>query len=476
MSRITGAVCALATVLLSTFAAAEPRFLRSIEPLGDPRGYCLDVPGFGDDLRLDAPITTHSCKYDRPGFYVDELFEQTESGQLRLVSYDLCLSARALEGGSEVDTVDCGDTRAHAWSLLADGRVTPADTLGLCLTLAGERTFVNTDVMTAPAYSSRAVTLEQCAEVAAHRQAWRFSAPHEQGTWHANTLRDGMPEHIAQAIREMGPVIDPPGTMAIYSGEPRSFGPADVEVVRGIAYGPHERHRLDVYVGKNRNAPDTVPVIMLVHGGGFVGGGLGSFADAATYFAGLGFVVVNITYPLAPEAKFPAGPRAVGAAMNWARDNVAAYDGDPGRIFVLGASAGATHVADYVFMPSILDEGTAEAAGAILYSPNFVVNFDDPAAASVYYGDDIEAIPDMLVVPGNIERTSIPVLTTVAEFDPPPFQQSVARLYHELVNEHGVLTRLRQLPGHNHISVQSSIGTQDRMFVEEVFDFIASTD
>lgn len=476
MIRSSIAACAMAAAfLVSTSAAAQPAFLRSAAPLGDPRGYCIDVPGFGDSLDLDAPITTHSCKYDRPGFYVDELVEQTEDGRLRLATYDRCLSAGAMELGAGVDAVDCADERAHGWRITPDGRVTPEGENRICLTLAAERTFANTDVMTAPAYSSRAVTLEPCAEQAAFRQAWRWSAPHEQTTWNANTLADGMPEHIAERIREMGPVIDPPGTAAIYSGEPRRFGPADVEVTREISYGPHERHRLDVYVGANRSAPGAAPVLMLVHGGGFVGGGLGSFVNGATHFAGLGFVVVNITYPLAPENKFPAGPRAVGQAMNWARDNAASYGGDPQRIFVLGASAGATHVAGYVFMPSLLEEGTAEAAGAVLYSPNFVVNLDDPEAAAVYYGEDLEAIPDKLVVPGNIERTSIPVLATLAEYDPPPFHQSVARLYHELVNDHGINMRLRQLPGHNHISVQSSIGTQDRMFVEEVFDFIAAT-
>jgi acetyl esterase/lipase len=291
-----------------------------------------------------------------------------------------------------------------------------------------------------------------------------------------DTLRERMPAHIAEQIREMGRVIDPPGTFAMYANEPRRFGPDDVDVSDEIAYGPHARHRLQVYVGRERDPSTPAPVILLVHGGGFVGGSLNSFVDGATHFAGLGFTVVNMTYPLAPENRFPAGPEAVGLAMNWTRDNIADHGGDPARIFVLGASAGATHVANYVFMPSLLPDGTAEPAGAILYSPNFVVDFDNPQAASVYYGDDIDAIRDMLVVPGNIERTSIPVLTTVAELDPPVFHQSAARLYHELINDHGVLTRLRQLSGHNHISVQASIGTDDTIFVEEVLDFILTTD
>jgi triacylglycerol lipase len=279
-----------------------------------------------------------------------------------------------------------------------------------------------------------------------------------------------MPADIQTKIRAMGPTIDPPGTGAFYEGVERMFAADDVNVSAEISYGPDPRHLLQVYTPKTTGA-DPMTVIVLVHGGGFVGGSLQSFATPATTFAGLGFVAVNITYPLAPAAQFPAGPVAVGAAMTWARDHAAEYGGDPNRVFVLGASAGATHVADYVFRPSLNPAETAAAAGAILYSPNFVASTTAP---SPYYGDDFASVATKLV-PGNIERTSIPVLTTVTEFDPRPFQSSAATLYDELVNGHGVLTRLRQLEGHNHLSVQYSIGTADQMFLEEVLDFIAAT-
>lgn len=287
----------------------------------------------------------------------------------------------------------------------------------------------------------------------------------------AATLRAGMPAEIQSNIRAMGPVIDPPGTNAFYEGVERWFSAGDVNVSAEMSYGPDPRHLLQVYTPKSAAGGAPRTTLVLVHGGGFVGGSLQSLAVPAIQFAGLGFTVVNITYPLAPDAQFPAGARSVGAAMSWARDHAAEHGGDPSRIFVLGASAGATHVADYVFRPSLNPEGTAAATGAVLYSPNFVASTTAP---SPYYGEDAASVATKLV-PGNIERTSIPVLTTVTEFDPTPFQSSAATLYDELINGHGVLTRLRQLEGHNHISVQSSIGTSDAMFVEEVLDFIATT-
>jgi hypothetical protein len=104
-------------ITVSGYASADTQFLRSAYELGDPNGYCLDIPGFGPRLQKDAPINTHTCKYNRPGFSVDEEFEVTESQQLRLPEYDLCLSAGSLEAGANVFTIDCAKDNAHAWTI-----------------------------------------------------------------------------------------------------------------------------------------------------------------------------------------------------------------------------------------------------------------------------------------------------------------------------------------------------------------------
>ena len=94
-------------VVLAQPAAAQGDFLRSVDTLGDPRGYCFDVPGFGRNLGLDGPLGTHSCKYSIPGFYVDELFVLTDQNHLRLPEYDYCVAAEALEAGAHPTTTPC---------------------------------------------------------------------------------------------------------------------------------------------------------------------------------------------------------------------------------------------------------------------------------------------------------------------------------------------------------------------------------
>ena len=202
--KILSALLCFLLVGFSYSASAERHLLRSVHELGDPNGYCLDIPGFGPRMRKDAPINTHTCKYNRPGFSVDEEFDVTDSQQLRLPEYNLCLSAGSFEPGSDVFTIDCGLENAHAWTMHDSGRVTPTGKNDLCLTLANERTFVNSSAGNLVPNSTRAITLETCATGLSYVQSWRWSDPHERDTPSANTLRAGMDATVAAGIRELG--------------------------------------------------------------------------------------------------------------------------------------------------------------------------------------------------------------------------------------------------------------------------------
>lgn len=438
--------------------------------LEDPRGYCLDIPGFGPQMQLDAPIYTHSCKYGLPGFDVDEILELSEQ-KLRLVNYDRCLSADAVAAGANVNSIDCD--AAHEWEVHSDGRVTPSSATDYCLTLSAGRAYVNSPTGTLPPYSSRRVNLEPCNNEASYRQKWRWSAPDEQATYNANSLRNGMPPEIQARNRAVGAVINPPATAETYRDARRTFGPADVNVSGELPYGPDERHLLQIYEGINRNpAGGSGPVIILVHGGGFAGGSLENLAHVARHFAGLGFLAVNITYPLAPDNTWPSGPESVAQAVDWVRTNIARYRGDPARIYLLGHSAGGNHVANYVLRPSLSPGIGPGVAGAIVASPALELDPLGPAPDYAdYFQNELRPWTEIRLL-DNIERASVPILITVAEFDPEPFYQGTARLYATLIDDFGARPRLRQIPGHGHISYITAIGTSDRAFIEEALDFI----
>jgi len=459
----------------SSGANADPRFLRSGYNLEDPNGYCLDIPGFGARLQKDGPINTHSCKYDRPGFWIDELFDVTPSNQLRLPEYGLCLSANAMVPGAVIDIVDCAADGAHAWTIHSEGRITPADVPGLCMTLSSDRSYVNSTIANLTPNSTRSVSLENCASALKYRQSWKWSDPGEQKTLNANTLRTEMDANTATGIRELGNEVKPQETAALYATLPRMFSAADVSVSEIIDYGPDQGQQLQVYAGINRNHPrNAAPIILLVHGGGFIRGGLNTSASAATHFAGLGYIAVNMTYPLAPGANWPSGAQSVASAVRWVRKNAVELKGNPDAIFVLGASAGGVHVADFVFRPEIVDGESPLVAGAILASPALALDPENPTEAAIsYFGAATDEWKDKQTL-GNIERTSIPVLIMTAELDPGRFQTASVRLLHELVVDKGVATRIRQMRGHNHTSYIRSIGTADTQAAEEIIDFMAT--
>ena len=130
----------------------------------------------------------------------------------------------------------------------------------------------------------------------------------------------------------------------------------DVTVTRDEKYGAHERQRLDVFqpVGNGGKRP----VLVYVHGGGFIAGnkrvpGTAYYDNVGLWAVRNGYVGVTMTYRLAPENKYPAAAADVGGAVKWVIEHIAAQGGDPDNIVLLGQSAGSTHVATYAARPEL---------------------------------------------------------------------------------------------------------------------------
>src|SRR5712692_4725707 len=79
-----------------------------------------------------------------------------------------------------------------------------------------------------------------------------------------------MPEEIAWKLLELGRVIDPPKTAALYAPLQQKEPYQGVKVERDLQYGAADRNLLDVFVPET--AASARPVLVFVHGGAFVGG------------------------------------------------------------------------------------------------------------------------------------------------------------------------------------------------------------
>ena len=111
--------------------------------------------------------------------------------------------------------------------------------------------------------------------------------------------------------------------------------------VRGAAFGPDPRHKLDVYVPGKTTAGAALPVVIFFYGGGWVDGARDDYAFAGRAFAAQGFVAVVADYRLVPQVRFPAFNQDGALAVKWVRDTIARFGGDAGRIALSGHSAGA---------------------------------------------------------------------------------------------------------------------------------------
>ncbi|MFI6340247.1 carboxylesterase/lipase family protein [Streptomyces sp. NPDC050535] len=137
-----------------------------------------------------------------------------------------------------------------------------------------------------------------------------------------------------------------------------SFGTLDMSPYFGPGW-----QRGDDYLTMNIWAPPqegpTRPVMVFVHGGGFVAGsGRGPLYDGSA-FARDGVVLITVNYRLGipgflhlADAPDNRGMLDVLAALRWVRENVARFGGDPGNVTLFGQSAGAIIVGGVLADPA----------------------------------------------------------------------------------------------------------------------------
>ncbi|MBV7538925.1 alpha/beta hydrolase [Duganella sp. sic0402] len=94
--------------------------------------------------------------------------------------------------------------------------------------------------------------------------------------------------------------------------------------------------KLDVY----RPQGERLPVVVLVHGGGWKAGYRSEFAPMAVRLAQQGYAAVTLSYRLSGEARYPAAVQDVQAALRWVREHAAELRLDPQRLALAGGSAG----------------------------------------------------------------------------------------------------------------------------------------
>ena len=173
---------------------------------------------------------------------------------------------------------------------------------------------------------------------------------------------DAAPPSGANRFREPQPVGDWEGVRDATRPGPSSyqemkpFPAIDVVPLIGDGY-----ERGDDYLTLNIWAPEDAadrPVMVFIHGGGFVVGSKDAPVNDGMAFARSGVVCVAINYRMGIDGFLPIpgvptnlGLRDMLAALHWVQANIAQFGGDPANVTVFGESAGAMAIANLIASP-----------------------------------------------------------------------------------------------------------------------------
>jgi len=278
------------------------------------------------------------------------------------------------------------------------------------------------------------------------------------------------PAGHAAALAAMGQRLGPDVLAAVhdlYRAEQQDHAAGQPAVATDLAYGSHPRHRLDLYAPVAGTAP--APVLLWVHGGGFLrgdkGGGDNPFnAHAPRWAARQGMLGAAMNYRLAPDDMWPAGAQDIVTAVEWLRIHAAAHGGDPARIVLMGTSAGATHIADALRLrPDLPVHAAVLLSGLYGFSPL-------EERDTLYYGPAefySDRMPRAAVV-----STAVPLFLACAERDPARFQHETLAMLDARAARHGTMGRGYIAGGHNHFSLAYHLGTADTRLADEVAGFL----
>ncbi|MDC0073710.1 alpha/beta hydrolase [Alphaproteobacteria bacterium] len=288
-----------------------------------------------------------------------------------------------------------------------------------------------------------------------------------------------MPSHIYNRIKELGSNFNPGIVQEIYElYKPllRNAPKSNIKIINNIFYGENKRQCFDMFYS-SKNEGKKLPAIIYIHGGGFTQGHKNAIPEEpdlihgniATFFARNNFIGINATYRLAPKYKWPSGKEDIKKIIEFIHINSEKYRIDKDSIFLFGQSAGASHVASYIFDEKInLDEYPI--AGSILFSGVYDLLSMPSGPVKEYYGEDSNNFFEMSSK-NFVKFSEIPLLISTCEFDPQLFKDQAIQLKTILENLKKNY-KFIQIPNHNHLSQVIHLNTEDTAVSNDLIYFI----
>ena len=160
----------------------------------------------------------------------------------------------------------------------------------------------------------------------------------------------------------------------------------------GVAYGPGDRQRFDVYrpggALDDADKADGSPLVIFFYGGSWNSGDRADYRFAGEALAAQGFTVMVVDYRVYPEVRYPGFVQDSAQAVAYGLEHARELGADPRRVFLYGHSAGAYNVAMLALDPRWLravGHSPGELAGWVgLAGPYNFLPIEDPGVKLVF--------------------------------------------------------------------------------------------
>ncbi|MGE0887082.1 MAG: alpha/beta hydrolase fold domain-containing protein [Blastocatellales bacterium] len=219
--------------------------------------------------------------------------------------------------------------------------------------------------------------------------------------------------------------------------------------------------RLDVY--QPAEATGTTPVLVYIHGGGWVGGTKESSIMSILPYLEMGWAVVNVEYRLARVSLAPAAVEDCRCALRWVIRNAKNYQFDIDKIVVTGHSAGGHLSLTTGMLPDSAgldrecfgNEVLKVAAIINWYGITDVNDLLEGANQKGYAVQWLSSLPDREAIAKRVSpltyvRSGLPPILTIHGDADPTVPYSHATRLKEALDKAGVPNQLLTIPGGKH--------------------------
>lgn len=218
------------------------------------------------------------------------------------------------------------------------------------------------------------------------------------------------------------------------------------------------------------------PIVVFVHGGGMSAGDKSSavlVANKARFFPARGAVFVSVNYRLAPEVRHPVLTRDLAAAVAYVRAHALDWGGDPDAIEMIGHSAGAQLIIQWLTDAALMRE-FAVPARAIraavlvdtqLYDIPFAMPFSDSDGlhqeiVEMTYGKSPQAWADASPINRITPGAVLPPLLLFHAADPASLSYQATQRFAEKVRACGGRVKVEGAREKDHARLGRDIGNE----------------